>query len=594
MKFLRKIPPLQAGVVLALAVGIVLRLKGLTFQSFWNDELFSAWVSDPDRSLAEVIRLALDDVHPPFYQVVLWLWYSLFGYTEFAARFLSALLGAAGILAVFFLGKEFLNSRVGLYAAVITSLNPFHLYYSQEVRSYVLLFLLASLSYLFFLKILKGRPQGAWWLYLTATSLLLYSHYYGFYIVLSQGLSALLFVVFDQAGRRRIIVTFLRSGLILGLACAPLLPVLLAKATAGQTWIPKPGWTTWPSYFSGYFKNGIVIVIFSVLILISVLRLIPSGSKPRSPVLILWGWVLFALGLPFLQSLLFVPTLTARNTIIVLPAILVLVGVGLETVRPPLARTAVLSFAVVLSLVFLLFESAYYKTATKQPWREMVQEILKRDGPYYGLKGTSELWNVYLKQSGSAFRVGSETALRGRFAGRDVEKPKSFWLLDVRPGTRTDLPRQFGFVEIDRIEMRGVSAILYGNGVELTALDSLEMSQPYAISDGALVMAQGGFVAHVSPPLGPGAHTVLVVAKGTAAGGEAAKLRISVLQADDIETGLLAEKVISTTKEFDNHTLNFRLDKRSAVRVKAEFINDFYDQRTKEDRNIFFGGFSVR
>jgi len=183
---------------------------------------------------------------------------------------------------------------------------------------------------------------------------------------------------------------------------------------------------------------------------------------------------------------------------------IVLINAGLDTFRPPPARIVILSSVVILSFAYLYYESAYYKTTTKQPWREMVQEILGRAGPLYELKGTPELWSVYLKQFGSASRVESITALKKRFEARDVEKPGSFWLLDVRPRTRTDLPRQFGFVEIGRLQMKDVYANLYGNRVELTRLESLEISEPYAVSDGALVMAWSGFVRHASPLLSPG------------------------------------------------------------------------------------------
>lgn len=595
MRLPRRIPPLYAGLILALAAGIFLRLKGLTFQSFWNDELFSAWVSDPDRNLADVIRLTLNDVHPPFYQVVLWLWYSLFGYTEVAARFLSALFGAAGILTVFFLGKELFNSRVGLSAVILTSLNAFHLYYSQEVRSYALLFLLSSLSYLFFLKLLKGFQKKYFFLYLAATLLLVYTHYYGFYVVLSQGLSVLFYVVFLKDKRRRIILTFLPAGLVLGLASTPLFPTLLARAETAQSWIPKPEWTYVLSYFSSYFKDNLLIVVFSVLIMISVAGLIPvSGSKRRAPMLVLWTWVFSCLGLPFLQSLLFAPTLTTRNTIIVLPAIIILIGAGLETIRPPLARIAILSSIVILSIVYLFPEIAYYRTVFKQQWREIAQKVQVRDEPLYGLKWTPDLWNVYLKQSGSALRVEPVATLIKKIETQEIDKPSFFWILDVHPKTDKDLPQRFGFVGIARLEMNGVYANLYGYGLTLTSLESLEVSEPYAVSDGALVMAGRGFVRHVSPPLGPGTHTVLVVAKGSAAAGGRAKLRISVFRTDDLETGLLAEKIIPTAEEYDIYSLDFILNDKSAVSVKAEFIDGDDQKRTKENRDVFFKGFHIR
>ena len=135
------------GIIVTLIVALVLRFKGLTFQSHWLDELFSASVSNPSHTFFSMYDTTVSDVHPPLYQTLLWVWYHVFGFTEFAGRALSATIGTLGIYAIYLLGKEFFNKEVGLYAAIIATMNYFLIYYSQEVRSYSLLFLLSTMSY---------------------------------------------------------------------------------------------------------------------------------------------------------------------------------------------------------------------------------------------------------------------------------------------------------------------------------------------------------------------------------------------------------------------------------------------------------------
>ena len=88
---------------------ILLRFKGLIFQSYWFDELFSTYVSNPENSLSTVISKTLSDVHPPLYQVLLWFWYYIFGYTDWAGRAFSAFFGSLGVLSIYYMAREFYN-----------------------------------------------------------------------------------------------------------------------------------------------------------------------------------------------------------------------------------------------------------------------------------------------------------------------------------------------------------------------------------------------------------------------------------------------------------------------------------------------------
>ncbi len=143
----------------ALGLALFLRFKGLTFQSYWFDEIFSIKISNPNNSLAFVYNQTMGDVHPPFYQALLWFWYQLFGFSEYSGRALSALSGSLAIFVLYLLGKELYNKEVGIYASLIGGTNYFLILYSQEVRSNIILFLFSALSYLYFSKLLKIIPN---------------------------------------------------------------------------------------------------------------------------------------------------------------------------------------------------------------------------------------------------------------------------------------------------------------------------------------------------------------------------------------------------------------------------------------------------
>ena len=63
---------------------------------------------------------------------------------EFGLRLLPLVFGVAGIVAVWYFGSKVLGSRAGLFAAVLVTFAPWHLYWSQNARYQSLLFLLSA------------------------------------------------------------------------------------------------------------------------------------------------------------------------------------------------------------------------------------------------------------------------------------------------------------------------------------------------------------------------------------------------------------------------------------------------------------------
>lgn len=102
----------------------------------------------------------MSDVHPPFYQILLWTYYQAVGFGEHTGRYLSAVIGVLLIPSVFLLGRKLFDEQVGLIVAWLAAVNSFLVQYSQETRSYALLSLLTVLSFVIFLRCLsRGRGQ---------------------------------------------------------------------------------------------------------------------------------------------------------------------------------------------------------------------------------------------------------------------------------------------------------------------------------------------------------------------------------------------------------------------------------------------------
>ncbi|MEK7540000.1 MAG: glycosyltransferase [Patescibacteria group bacterium] len=167
-----------------------LQLTNLTRWSFWHDESFTALLIQYD--WGELLKRAAYDVHPPLYYLVLKLWATIFGSSVLALRSFSVLC----MLAVFglsvWLVKRLAGLRAAWWALPFLALAPALVRYGQEARMYGLAAVLGLCATHILLSLLSHQDmrRGArWWAlwgaYLISLVALLYTHYFGFLVVLT-------------------------------------------------------------------------------------------------------------------------------------------------------------------------------------------------------------------------------------------------------------------------------------------------------------------------------------------------------------------------------------------------------------------------
>jgi len=135
-----------------------LRILRLGDANLWWDEALAIW--GVRKGLLGVTRWTAGDVHPPLYFWSLWAWVQLAGESEFAMRSLSVLFGVLTVAVVHGLGSLMAGRRVGNLAALLTALSRFHIWWSQEMRMYVLAGLAGMLSLYLFLRWLRSWGSG--------------------------------------------------------------------------------------------------------------------------------------------------------------------------------------------------------------------------------------------------------------------------------------------------------------------------------------------------------------------------------------------------------------------------------------------------
>jgi 4-amino-4-deoxy-L-arabinose transferase-like glycosyltransferase len=190
---LRAYAPLAhyAALSAVILIGAYLRLTALSRQSLWFDEIDV--VVRAQRPFGQVLHTFVQQgENGPLYNLMLALWIRLAGISEIAVRFPSAVAGTLAIPLIYLLGRRVAGSTVGLLAAALLAISPYHVWYSQEAKMYSIVVLLALASTYAFVAALETNERLWWVAYVVVTSLMFYTHVVTVLVFVAQSLYAVL------------------------------------------------------------------------------------------------------------------------------------------------------------------------------------------------------------------------------------------------------------------------------------------------------------------------------------------------------------------------------------------------------------------
>lgn len=160
----------------ALLVATAARLPALGHQSLWWDEgITYTRIVLPLESVVEDLLQVRDQT--PSYYFLMRVWCTIFGTSEFSLRLLSAFCGIVTIPLAYRLGQVGAHKTRGVWAAWLLAVNPFHVWYSREARSYAMAILLVTCAMYYFLLGMRCN-QRKHWLALTVVGGLAYATHY--------------------------------------------------------------------------------------------------------------------------------------------------------------------------------------------------------------------------------------------------------------------------------------------------------------------------------------------------------------------------------------------------------------------------------
>mgnify|MGYP002395258097 FL=1 len=238
-------------IIAILLMAFALRTINLNGRPLWYDEAFSVLYAEQSfetmfyGTVTQVDGAAAEE-HPLFFYFVLHFWMELVGQSPFAVRILSVLLGTATVAMVYRLARQLFDGRIGLLAAFLTALVPFHVYYSQEARMYSLLGFVAISATYFFVRAWSGGRWLDWLAFGVTGALTLYAHNLGFVLIFGLDLWVL-WCWFRPGGRRwQNLRPLILSHLLMLILFAPGLSILPSQFGKIQRayWVQRPDLTT--------------------------------------------------------------------------------------------------------------------------------------------------------------------------------------------------------------------------------------------------------------------------------------------------------------------------------------------------------------
>lgn len=336
-------------IFLLIILGFFLRIINIDKpEGLWNDEYVSWFVASTPFNEGfwnEVLK----QCHMPLYYLYL---KPFAGCGDLILRLTSVLPSLLAIPVMYFVGKEF-SKKTGLLCAGITSILPFLVYYSQEVRFYSLLFLFSAFLLLFTLRIVNGNK--AWLGFTVSSILILLTHILGGIYV---GLT--LFYIFYKKKTLNIkTLVFLLIGFIallpLGLNILKMLPV--------SQWWGDFSYTNILFLFSDYFspiltnninapktffysRNIFFIGLLLLPTLLAIWSIVKGIKKAKGVASIALGVILITSCLAISGVIVFI----TKYTIEILPILILLLCLGVESRKDCVIISIFIAFQLLSSL----------------------------------------------------------------------------------------------------------------------------------------------------------------------------------------------------------------------------------------------------
>ncbi len=245
-------------------LNLIIKMLFITYRDVALDEPFTIYYSQ--QNISSIINMLYSENNPPLHFLLMHFWIKCFGIGVFSIRFLSVLFSSITAIIVYKIGLKYINQLIGIGASLIFTFSSMHIFFSHEARVYPLFSLLTSCSLYFYLNIIENHfKKSNYFLLLLINILLIYSHYFGFFVVFTQVVT-LLFLEQKKSIWKPLFITMV----LLSLSYVPVLLIFfhrLSISTSNGTWVVAPGITEIYGNINRFINNKYNTIVLIILII---------------------------------------------------------------------------------------------------------------------------------------------------------------------------------------------------------------------------------------------------------------------------------------------------------------------------------------
>lgn len=370
----------------------------------WNDEYVS-WAIASIPFGKKFLEAVFAQCHMPFYYLYLKFFIYFFGNSDLMLRLTSVFAGVLSIFSMYFVGKELKDNRLGILCASFSALSSFLIYFSQEVRFYEILFLFASLSLLFTLRLGKKQNLSNIIFYVISNFLIIFTHTIGFIFVIFNLIFLSAWGVNDLIDAKNTASYFIKnkktmiiawsSLLFLTILNLPLMYQIFTSHPYSQWWghfsVSRLGFL-FTDYFSPVLTNIVsapdnffynftfMFLIFAILpSLIAIVGIINALKTKKYEIL-----GLFYVCLAFVLTLIIMAVtgklmFATKYSIEIYPILIVIMAYGLSEFKKGLRYFLIFSFCF-LNLFYILANSNSAPKMHRSEGHKIVANLIKNSG----------------------------------------------------------------------------------------------------------------------------------------------------------------------------------------------------------------------
>ncbi|MCH2230282.1 MAG: glycosyltransferase family 39 protein [Crocinitomicaceae bacterium] len=276
-----------------LILNLIIKFVFIDYPPIGGDEPFTIFFAQSD--FTTLYEMFQTENNPPLYTLLLKVWISFFGISPLSVRFLPTIFSSLTAVALFNFGTKNFNFRTGILTSLIFTFSSYHIFFAHETRPYALFGLLSVVSMITFFNLKREFSRKNIFLLSLFNSLLIYTHFFGFFMLFVQLLSLCFDSEFKLNWKRYFI-----SWTLTAILYTPYLSLLFfrfGQASKG-TWVDEPTITELYNNLWKFSNQPLNTVLFLTILVTALVFFIIRKEKFHHAS---WTLIIWFLGMYFLM-----------------------------------------------------------------------------------------------------------------------------------------------------------------------------------------------------------------------------------------------------------------------------------------------------